>query len=154
MGNFCTNCGFEIRKDDKFCTNCGTKIRKDNEICTNCGSEIRKDDKYCTNCGTKIDKSYVKPDNKLSKSKQNRIKKESKKEEKSKLLEAMTSRKIENNMTNGIYCDLNCIHCLEEFLDSAGGVDGDFSNDGYFEYYCTLNHPLVFGKFCEYYESR
>ena len=59
----------------------------------------------------------------------------------------MTSRKIENNMTNGNYCDLNCIHCLEEFLDSAGGVDGDFSNDGYFEYYCTLNHPLVFESF-------
>lgn len=28
MGNFCTNCGARLRKDDNFCTNCGTEIVK------------------------------------------------------------------------------------------------------------------------------
>jgi hypothetical protein len=28
MGNFCTNCGFKLRKEDNFCSNCGTRIDK------------------------------------------------------------------------------------------------------------------------------
>ncbi len=28
MGNFCTNCGTKLGKDDNFCGNCGTKIDK------------------------------------------------------------------------------------------------------------------------------
>lgn len=28
MPNFCTNCGFKLRKDDNFCSNCGTRIDK------------------------------------------------------------------------------------------------------------------------------
>lgn len=63
MGNYCTNCGTELRKDDNYCINCGTKIIKEDVYCTSCGTELRKDYNYCINCGTKIDKSNTNQNN-------------------------------------------------------------------------------------------
>ena len=61
--------------------------------------------------------------------------------------------KIEKNKTvGGNYCDLKCRHCYEEFMDSGGGIVGDFDSEGYTEYYCHLGHSVSFGKFCEDYE--
>lgn len=51
------------------------------------------------------------------------------------------------------YCSINCIHYYEEFLDSGGGIVGDFDSEGYVEYYCNLGHTIVDGRFCEDYES-
>lgn len=72
----------------------------------------------------------------------------------------MNSRKIErsseriekNEKTYGGYCNWNCRHCYEEFLDSNGGIVGDFDSDGMVDYYCNLGHPLSLGSFCEDYE--
>ena len=65
----------------------------------------------------------------------------------------MNSKKMDWNETGtGEYCDLNCIHCYEEFLDSDGEITGNFTADGNVEYYCTLNHDINFGNFCEDYE--
>jgi hypothetical protein len=47
---------------------------------------------------------------------------------------------------------LNCRHCYEEFIDSGGGIVGDFDSEGYVEYYCRLGHPISFGRFCEDYD--
>ena len=57
-----------------------------------------------------------------------------------------------NERKRGGYCGWGCQHCYEEFLDSAGGIVGDFDEGGYVEYYCRLGHPLAFGRYCEYYE--
>ena len=65
----------------------------------------------------------------------------------------IASKKIENNETsNGGYCDLSCMHCFEEFLDSCGGIVGDFDSEGYVEYYCNLGHSISYGSFCKDYE--
>lgn len=62
---------------------------------------------------------------------------------------------VDGNMTDsgdyGGYCDLNCIHCREEFLDSEGDITGDYSG-GEVEYYCNLEHSLSYGSFCKDYE--
>lgn len=55
-------------------------------------------------------------------------------------------------MTYGGYCSFHCIHYREEFLDSGGGIIGDFDNAGYVEYYCTLGHSISHGSFCKDYE--
>ena len=57
-----------------------------------------------------------------------------------------------NNMTHGGYCSFNCIHYREEFLDSYGGIVGDFDSEGYVEYYCNLGHNISNGSFCKDYE--
>ena len=63
------------------------------------------------------------------------------------------NRKIEvNKRTNGGYCDLNCRHCYEEFIDGGGSIVGDFDSEGYVDYYCHLGHSISFGSFCEDYE--
>ena len=63
------------------------------------------------------------------------------------------NKKIEKNeIAHGNYCNLNCRHCYEEFMDSGGGIVGDFDSEGYVEYYCRLGHSLSFGRFCEDYE--
>ena len=65
----------------------------------------------------------------------------------------MNSKKTEENeIANGGYCDLNCIHCYEEFLDSGGGIVGDYDSEGNVEYYCNLGHSVSYGSFCEDYE--
>lgn len=51
----------------------------------------------------------------------------------------------------GGYCSLRCRHCYEEYLDSMGGIVGDFDAGGSYEYYCTLGHHVSFGRFCEDY---
>lgn len=51
----------------------------------------------------------------------------------------------------GGYCSLSCGYCYEEFLDSMGGVVGDFDDGGYVEYYCKLGHIVSFGSFCKDY---
>ena len=58
----------------------------------------------------------------------------------------------ENERTYGGYCGLGCRHCYEEFLDSGGGIVGDFDSGGCVEYYCSLGHSVSHGRFCEYYE--
>lgn len=64
-----------------------------------------------------------------------------------------SNKEIEKNKVNhGGYCGLSCRHCYEEFLDSGGGIVGDFDSDGYVEYYCHLGHSVVYGRFCEDYE--
>ena len=62
------------------------------------------------------------------------------------------NRKNMEDTVHKSYCSLNCRHCYEEFLDSGGGIVGDFDNDGYFEYYCRLGHSVSFGSFCKDYE--
>ena len=57
-----------------------------------------------------------------------------------------------NKRTRGGYCGLGCIHCYEEFLDSGGGIVGDFDSEGCVEYYCRLGHSASHGSFCEDYE--
>ena len=65
----------------------------------------------------------------------------------------MKRKKIEEKeRTYGGYCGLGCRHCYEEFLDSGGGIVGDFDSDGCVEYYCSLGHSVSHGRFCEYYE--
>ncbi len=65
----------------------------------------------------------------------------------------MRSKKIENSaQTRGGYCSFNCIHYCEEFLDSQGGIVGDFDSGGYTEYYCNLGHNLSKGNYCKDYE--
>ena len=62
-------------------------------------------------------------------------------------------KKTEKTKTvRGGHCNLNCRHCYEEFLDSGGGIVGDFDSEGYTEYYCHLGHSISFGSFCEDYE--
>ena len=58
-------------------------------------------------------------------------------------------RKLEAGI--GGYCGLSCAHCYEEFLDSRGGIIGDFSSDGSYEYYCRLGHSVSIGSYCEDY---
>ncbi|MEE0902290.1 MAG: zinc-ribbon domain-containing protein [Methanobrevibacter sp.] len=98
-------------------------------FCTNCGAKIGEDYNFCINCGTKIDKSAMKKE----------ISQEAEKQE-------------NNNMTGGGYCSFNCIHYCEEYMDSDGGIVGDFNSDGYVEYYCNLGHQISDGSFCKYYE--
>lgn len=65
----------------------------------------------------------------------------------------MPSEIIENNeIFQGNYCSLSCRHCYEEFLDSGGGIVGDFDSEGCVEYYCQLGHRVSFGSFCEDYK--
>ena len=65
----------------------------------------------------------------------------------------LNRKKFENNkMNRGGYCGFGCKHYYEEFLDSGGGIVGDFDSDGYVEYYCNLGHSLADGRFCEDYE--
>jgi len=65
----------------------------------------------------------------------------------------MNRKKTEKTKTvRGGHCDFKCRHCYEEFLDSGGGIVGDFDSEGYTEYYCHLGHSLSFGSFCEDYE--
>ena len=82
------------------------------------------------------------------------LEKASEKQKKAKIAkEKMSSKKIEKNeIAHGNYCNLNCRHCYEEFMDSGGGIVGDFDSEGYVEYYCRLGHSLSFGRFCEDYE--
>ena len=82
------------------------------------------------------------------------LEKASEKQKKAKIAkEKMSSKKIEKNkIAQGDYCNLNCRHCCEEFLDSGGGIVGDFDDGGYVEYYCRLGHSLSFGRFCDDYE--
>ncbi|MBQ2652770.1 MAG: zinc-ribbon domain-containing protein [Methanobrevibacter sp.] len=114
-------------------------------FCTNCGAKIEKEYNFCINCGTKIDKSDMKENNQLAKSIPSNKNKTKEKE--------IAPTKIEKNkMTRGGYCGLSCRHCYEEFLDSGGGITGDFDSDGYVEYYCHLGHSVAYGRFCEDYE--
>ena len=154
-----------------FCANCGTKIRKEDNFCTNCGTKLEKEDNFCINCGTKIDKSDMKQNNPTLKAVHDSIEKKryriSKEKEEKKKLEKVNkeqkirikkekeicSKKIEkNNIVHGGYCSLKCRHSYEEFIDSGGGIVGDFDSEGYVEYYCRLGHSLSFGRFCEDYE--
>ena len=52
----------------------------------------------------------------------------------------------------GGYCDIGCQYFYEEFLDSRGGIVGDFDSEGYVEYYCSLGHTVSFGSFCKDYK--
>lgn len=52
----------------------------------------------------------------------------------------------------GGYCDSSCKYCLEELLDSSGGIVGDYCDAASYEYYCQLGHSISFGNYCQYYE--
>lgn len=58
----------------------------------------------------------------------------------------------EPDTPQGNYCDMFCRHYCEEYYDSGGGVVGSIDSEGYSEYYCSLGHSLVTGRFCEDYE--
>lgn len=82
------------------------------------------------------------------------LKKAKKEQEKARISEEIIMRREkinENGMNNGGYCSLNCAHCYEEFLDSGGGIVGDFDSEGCVDYYCRLGHSVAFGRFCEDY---
>ena len=57
-----------------------------------------------------------------------------------------------NERIHGGYCNYNCKHFYEEYLDSGGTIVGDFDSEGIVDYYCNLNHSVAIGKFCEDYE--
>ncbi|WP_458405222.1 zinc-ribbon domain-containing protein [Methanobrevibacter sp.] len=116
-------------------------------FCIMCGNKLGKDDNYCTKCGTKIDKSDVKSADELLKTLYEI--KELKKANKNQIKVNDTK---DNEMSHGGYCDLNCIHCREEFLDSEGAIVGDFTSEGIVEYYCNLGHSISYGSFCKDYE--
>ncbi len=145
MGNFCTNCGNKLRKDDNYCTNCGTKVDK---------SDIKENNKLFKSVKDKMEKEKIRMAEEIeeerkraeAKEKEERIKAKAKERE-------MKNRKIERNeRVRGGYCSLNCRHCYEEFFDSGGGIVGDFDSGGYSEYYCRLGHRISYGSFCEDYE--
>jgi len=156
------NCGSKIGKEDNFCTKCGAKIVKEDNFCPKCGFKIGKEDNFCSKCGAKIDKSDMKPKKPLLKLVQESIEKkideEIAKEEKKKATtrkqnETSGKKIVKNEIVHGGHCNFNCRHCYEEFLDSGGGIVGDFDGEGYVEYYCHLGHPLSFGSYCEDYEG-
>lgn len=115
-------------------------------FCIKCGNKIGKDDNFCTNCGTKIDKSDIKSGNELLQT----LYKIKELQKTNKQVKVQTTKDNEKNPGN--YCNLNCIHCREEFLDSAGEIVGDFTSEGIVEYYCTLGHSISYGSFCKDYE--
>lgn len=53
-----------------------------------------------------------------------------------------------SNTPSGEYCDSNCIHYREEYLDDGGGLVAEAT--GNVDRYCDLRHSL--GGFCEDYE--
>ena len=55
-------------------------------------------------------------------------------------------------MNGGGYCSWRCKHYYEEFLDSRGGIIGNFDSGGYVEYYCRLGHSIADGCFCKDFE--
>ena len=57
----------------------------------------------------------------------------------------------ERESGKGGWCGLSCRHCYEEIFDSDGSITGDYTDDGYVEYYCSLGYST--GGFCEHYES-
>lgn len=64
-----------------------------------------------------------------------------------------SSKKIEvTEINHGGYCGWSCKHYYEEFLDGGGGIVGDFDSEGSVDYYCSLGHSLVDGRFCDDYE--
>lgn len=274
MGNFCTNCGAKLGKDDNFCTNCGTRIDKsdmkhDNRFksssnniekektkrelkrvikglmhnknfnntlhengldITSTGNAIRQqvekeiDSGQIRSGGVEFRVNQLIVEYKIKKEKENvRIAKQ-KEEEKKKLQiideifesaeikseiiknnigqthvisikdnlknkiinkrenmseteirsfiktelekarkeqetvritkeKEMRSREIKKNEpAYGGHCSLNCAYCYEEYLDSGGGIVGDFDSEGIFEYYCRLGHQISFGSFCKDYK--
>jgi len=65
--------------------------------------------------------------------------------------EEMSSKKMDRNETSTVgYCDLNCIHCYEEFLDGDGEIVGNFTMEWIVEYRRTLESSIYFGSFCKY----
>lgn len=128
-------------------------------FCTNCGNKLQKGDNFCTNCGAKIDKSDINQNSQMLKSVKDRVEKEKAEETKKvekieipKEKEMIPEEINQNEIINGGYCSLNCIHCYEEYLDSYGSIEGDFDSGGSFEYYCNLGYYVSFGRFCEDYE--
>lgn len=115
-------------------------------FCIKCGNKIGKDDNFCTNCGTKIDKSDIKSADELLKT----LYEIKELQKTNKQVKVQTTK--DNEINPGNYCNLNCIHCREEFLDSGGEIVGDFTSDGIVEYYCNLGHSISYGSFCKDYE--
>ncbi|MFC1945125.1 zinc ribbon domain-containing protein [Chloroflexota bacterium] len=51
----CSNCGVDIKQEDKFCYSCGSVVEIHEEnLCTNCKADISLDEAYCSNCGSKF----------------------------------------------------------------------------------------------------
>lgn len=71
---------------------------------------------------------------------------------KAKEKEMRTKRTVNTQPAQGGYCSFNCIHYREEYLDSGGGIIGDFDMGGYVEYYCNLGHQISNGRYCKDYE--
>lgn len=84
------------------------------------------------------------------------LKKAAKEREKAKIIKErkVKRRKTENNKTaHGGYCRWGCRYYCEEILDSGGAIVADYVEDmSGTEYYCSLGHDLVDGRFCEDYE--
>ena len=126
-------------------------------------SEIRKNNAYkidviCINATLKnkiVDKRENMSEEEIKHFIKTSLEKAGKEREKSRIPKEkeMTSEKVEKNeRSSGGYCDLSCIHCYEEFLDSDGEIVGDFDSGGIYEYYCNLGYPVSYGSFCEDYE--
>ncbi|MDO5860881.1 zinc-ribbon domain-containing protein [Methanobrevibacter sp.] len=49
----------------------------------------------------------------------------------------------------GGYCSWDCSYCYEEFFDSHGGIVGNFDDEGYTEYCCSLGYSVSFGSLCK-----
>lgn len=55
LGNFCPQCGAEIKKAAVFCPSCGKKIVQERKalkkFCPRCGAEVEVSAKFCPDCG-------------------------------------------------------------------------------------------------------
>lgn len=176
--NYCTTCGTKIVKSDIKQKNNSfesvldsakkeekKKIKKINEIFESdeIKSEIQKNNINPLHVVSIKDRLKNKLINKKEKMSDEEIKhfiktelgKVSKKQDPVRIVKKpeIKNQKIEENKrSHGGYCSLSCRHCYEEFLDSGGGIVGDFDSGGYVEYYCALGHPRNIGMFCEDYE--
>lgn len=167
--NFCINCGTQINKSVKTPKEKEEEKKKKLEIIDEIlGSDEIKSEIIENKCDLihiiyikdkLIDKIINQEVNMSERTIKYYIKNELKKiritteieEARIELEKEMASKKIEeSHMTQGGYCDSSCINYYEEFLDSGGGIVGDFDSEGYVEYYCRLGHSL--GGFCKDYE--
>lgn len=55
MGLKCSQCGAELKGNEKFCGNCGTPYKSVKKIqCNICGADVEEHSKFCGNCGALV----------------------------------------------------------------------------------------------------
>ena len=181
-GNFCIECGTKLEKEDNFCTNCGAKIDKSDmkqskHLLKSVYDSIEQDrarrakekeekKKKLKTIDEIFESEEIKSEiikNNISQkyvfsikyNLNNKLinKKEEMNEEEIKYFIKIELEKANKEQKKAKIKKEKEIHSkYEEFMDSGGGIVGDFDSEGYVEYYCRLGHSLSFGRFCEDYE--